>query len=526
MGAAKLVQDNEHDSKSSSHSREEECNCGQVVSWEDNKKHRMVTTANGGKPNIPSMGSTSHRSICHGQEQETSNILFSSTTSKCGSSRCILSLLGRDASICIPSSNSPEQSSEENLGGELHSNFDSTKLAKTAMVSDVTKAISSNSNEATRKRRSTDSRSGSNSTSRPQCIKPSSLEIVKTRKVKKGFSSRVASIMATARRPSTTGTYDARLRKYYSWCRERNVNPTTASIIQIASFLQELFDKEKFSTSTIAGYRAAISVVHKGFKGTPLGQVQDLKQLIIGMPQLRPPKKVLAPNWSLPLVLNMLIKEPFEPMDKVDIKYVTLKTAFLLAVASGRRVSEIHALSTDKHHLRWEGNHRGVRLRTNQRFLAKNESLRNPGKDIFLSSFGDFTTIPEERLMCPCRALRIYLKRTKTVHESVSQLFVTFKKGAVKGASKASIARWIVQTVRLSYEKANRSDLDLVKAHDTRALSTSWALFQGVRIEEIMRAAFWAADTTFTSFYLRDVAWDDDIFSRSLLETARRSGRQ
>ena len=71
------------------------------------------------------------------------------------------------------------------------------------------------------------------------------------------------------------------------------------------------------------------------------------------------------------------------------------------------------------------------------------------------------------------------------------------------------------------YEKANRSDLDLVQAHDTRALSTSCALFQAVRIEEIM-----TADSTFTSFYLRDVAWDDDIFSRSLLETARRSGRQ
>ena len=104
-------------------------------------------------------------------------------------------------------------------------------------------------------------------------------------------------------------------------------------------------------------------MVHKGFKGTPLGQVQDFKQLIIGMAQLRPPKKVLDPNWSLPLVLNMLIKEPFEPMDKVDIKYVTLKIAFLLAVAFGRRESEIHALSTDKHHLRWEGNHHGVRFK-------------------------------------------------------------------------------------------------------------------------------------------------------------------
>ena len=68
----------------------------------------------------------------------------------------------------------------------------------------------------------------------------------------------------------------------------------------------------------------------------------------------------------------------------------------------------------------------------------------------------------------------------------------------------------------------DRSDLELVKAHDTRALSTSWALFQGVRIEEIMRAAFWASDTTFTSFYLKDVTWDDDSFSQSILHTARK----
>ena len=204
------------------------------------------------------------------------------------------------------------------------------------------------------------------------------------------------------------------------------------------------------------------------------------------------------------------------------MKYVTLKKVFLLAVTSGRRVSEIHALSVDKHHLRWDGGYRGVHFRTNPQFLAKNESLRNPGKEIYISSFDAFTSVEEDLRLCPCRALRTYLKRTKSVHNSVSQLFVTFKKGESRAASKASVARWLVTTVKLAYEMAKEQDFSLARAHDTRALSTSWALFQGVRLEEIMRAAFWASETTFTSFYLKDVAWDDASFSRSILETAKR----
>jgi len=325
--------------------------------------------------------------------------------------------------------------------------------------------------------------------------------------------------MVSTRRASTTGTYDARLKRYYSWCRERNVNPSTAFVTDIADFLQELFDNQKLSPSTIAGYRAAISVIHVGIKGIPIGQNRDIRDLIVGMSQLRPIKKSLLPNWSLPLVLNSLIKDPFEPMQSADIKFVTLKAVFLVAVASGRRVSEIHALSVDSSHLRWERS--GVRMLTNPKFMAKNESLKNPGKDIFLAKFDRFTSIEEDKLLCPCRALRIYLKRVSELRKS-SQLFQTYKKGAVQNASKRTIARWIVDTVKLAYGKASEADFKLARAHDTRALSTSWALFQGVQLQEVMNAAFWAAESTFTSFYLRDVFSEESAFSLTLLDTAKK----
>ena len=83
--------------------------------------------------------------------------------------------------------------------------------------------------------------------------------------------------------------------------------------------------------------------MHHGVNGTPLGEDSDLFNQIKGMYQCKPSKKALVSNWSLPLVPDRLNKPPFEPLETADIKF--FKTVFLVAVASGRRVSGIHALS-------------------------------------------------------------------------------------------------------------------------------------------------------------------------------------
>jgi hypothetical protein len=38
------------------------------------------------------------------------------------------------------------------------------------------------------------------------------------------------------------------------------------------------------------------------------------------------------------------MEEPFEPMDRASLKYVTLKTVFLVALATAQWRSELHAL--------------------------------------------------------------------------------------------------------------------------------------------------------------------------------------
>ena len=48
------------------------------------------------------------------------------------------------------------------------------------------------------------------------------------------------------------------------------------------------------------------------------------------------------------LDLKVFLKAPFEPIQVVDLKYITWKTAFLALLATGSRRGEVHALDYSK----------------------------------------------------------------------------------------------------------------------------------------------------------------------------------
>ena len=54
------------------------------------------------------------------------------------------------------------------------------------------------------------------------------------------------------------------------------------------------------------------------------------------------------PKWNLSLVLHIPTQPPFEPQEKAALKHLTWKTVFLLALASGKRRSEIHGWTVDR----------------------------------------------------------------------------------------------------------------------------------------------------------------------------------
>ena len=113
--------------------------------------------------------------------------------------------------------------------------------------------------------------------------------------------------------------------------------------------------------------------------------------------------------------------------------------------------------------------------------------------------------------LCPVRALRFYLDRTKDLRGSRSLLFISFKKGHTSDIRPATLSSWSKQTILLCYKQADQQALDLVqvKAHDIRAFAASKAFYGGVSVDQIMQACHWKAHNTFTNFYLKDLTWSD-----------------
>ncbi len=107
------------------------------------------------------------------------------------------------------------------------------------------------------------------------------------------------------------------------------------------------------------------------------------------------------------------------------------------------------------------------------------------------------------RLLCPIRALKMYVDRSSQWRQSL-QLLVCFGAGR-KGlaVSKHTISHWVRDAwpISLAYEVHSLpSPLD-IRAHSTRGVASSTALFRGVSLEDICMVAGWSSPHTFGKFY-------------------------
>lgn len=53
------------------------------------------------------------------------------------------------------------------------------------------------------------------------------------------------------------------------------------------------------------------------------------------------------PAWDLNVILHHLSSKAYEPLAQTNFEHVTLKSLFLLALATAARISEIHVLDID-----------------------------------------------------------------------------------------------------------------------------------------------------------------------------------
>jgi len=211
----------------------------------------------------------------------------------------------------------------------------------------------------------------------------------------------------------------------------------------------------------------------------------------------RPPTRKVIPAWDLNTVLEFLKGPPFEPLGQATLKYITLKTVFLVAVASARRCSELYAFSEKSTII----NRAGVTLCFRPVFVAKNESSSYSHSTLFLPRIESCSSVSDDRIWCPVRALRYYLAKTSSLRGNNDHLFLTHAEPHGP-ASKQTIARWIAGLI---VDSKAMIDDERPHAHQVRAISASWAFKRGMSVNDICEAVSWRAPTTFTTAYFRNV---------------------
>ena len=328
-----------------------------------------------------------------------------------------------------------------------------------------------------------------------------------------GFSDEVATRIEAPQRQSTRAIYESKWSIFVKWCESHKVDFGSPSLNQVAEFLLFLFKEKNLQPSTIDGYRTAIAD-KIGCDKVNFGKDENLTRLLDSFHRDKPKGLRGVPSWNLSLVLHQLTQSPFEPLRKASLKHLTFKTVFLLALGSGKRRSEIHAWV--HRNIRHQEDWANVSLFPSPCFLSKNQLAKEGPSSVApviipaLAPTLD-KSLKEDRTLCPVRALRYYLDKTKDLRSGKQLVFVSFKKNFNKDIAPATISSWIKQTILLCYQLSNEDaqQLHQVRAHDVRAFAASKAFQGGVSLDQILSVCHWKSHNTFTQFYLKDVAWAD-----------------
>ena len=190
------------------------------------------------------------------------------------------------------------------------------------------------------------------------------------------------------------------------------------------------------------------------------------------------------------MALDALVKkgrlEDLNPRDRF------LVTIFLIALATGNRVSEISAINRNA--ITFNRNFKEVTLPVMEGFLYKNQTANRCPPPIVIPALNN-------SILCPVKALRLYLESTSNSTED--KLFLNPNSGLPLNAGTFSY--WLCKSINFLLPEA------ICKPHDIRKLSYSEAWARGISAQEIVKSGFWSSINVFIKRYLVSVESNSKI---------------
>ena len=245
-----------------------------------------------------------------------------------------------------------------------------------------------------------------------------------------GFSERVVDRIINARVASTNKQYKSKWDYFVSWSTSPGRDPLAASLPLVTEFLVHVFNDRKVSVRTLKNYRSAIAFYWRSNVGYELSD-QDpvLLDLFHSFKRERPLPTRHIVQWDIAVVLEFLKSGLFAQWSALSDKELTLKTVFLLALPTGKRRNELHALTQE---VEWisQGESRSVVLHPDPAFVSKTQ-LSSKGLGAlrpFLVQAIDSAVLSlteEDKILCPVRTLSFYLDRVKEFRSPAQKRLIT-----------------------------------------------------------------------------------------------------
>lgn len=482
----------------------------QDISRRSDSANGVVTTSSSGGVVVASMGSSTDRHVCYELQSQATKLCVADSGRQSHGGGCSLIQLGEPVHICISPDGDPSTSHHKDQERQLLHDFDSSFVAQTGLVPRSSRVDNRFSKKSASSSKASEAASIEHLSHSARGVQAPRVDIIAEHIQKKGFSKETAQRMSRPQRQSTIDVYQSKWEGFSNWCHSRKIDPIQASVVEVSDFLVYLHEERHLAYSTIEGFRAAISQVLFATSDLDLSDNYFINRLMSNFSKQKTSKSNKMPEWDLSLVLQALKEGPFEPMRKANLKWVTLKTVFLIALASAKRRGELHAIrfSTFSRKEDWSS----VTLRPDAKFVSKTE-LAGRGQfalkpiviqAIKLAEGHDKET---DRKLCPVRALKLYLRATTDLREGKEKLFVSFKKGHNQDICKNTVSFWLRKAIFCAYEESSVSlkRTFKVKAHDIRGLAASWAFLRNVALDEVMDACSWRSSNTFIRHYLKDM---------------------
>ena len=242
-----------------------------------------------------------------------------------------------------------------------------------------------------------------------------------------------------------------------------------------------LFEKGlKYSTVNI--HRSSISTTLPNFDGVPAGQHPMVVRLMKGIFNERPPSRRLYPSWKVADVVSVFDGWPSPP----PLKDLIRKTAFLLAMASTRRPSEISSFRVSPQF--FSSNQTSARFVPSR--LSKTDRLNHMSPAIVIYRLTDLPSL------CPVVATEQLIAARTALQINHDFLFCADTAPHAPLSSSAFSRRisWVLQRAGISAPPGS-----------TRAMSASAAFSGSLDLNAILRAGDWSGAETFFRFYCRDL---------------------